>query len=103
MANTRPMYSRPTEGSTGWMMIRNAPASARGRNRDGEGDALDLDRIGGHQLQRQLILRHGHDRAAGERTRKVELKQPDHQERHDAGNHDAERQVEETVMHVYSM
>ena len=28
IANTRPMYSRPTEGSTGWMMIRNAPAMA---------------------------------------------------------------------------
>jgi hypothetical protein len=28
IANTRPMYSRPTEGSIGWMMIRNAPASA---------------------------------------------------------------------------
>ena len=27
IANTRPMYSRPTEGSTGWMMIKNAPAS----------------------------------------------------------------------------
>ena len=27
MANTRPIYSRPTDGSTGWMMIRNAPAS----------------------------------------------------------------------------
>src|SRR6516225_12480294 len=27
IANTRPMYSRPTDGSTGWMMIRNAPAS----------------------------------------------------------------------------
>src|SRR4029078_5214025 len=26
IANTRPMYSRPTEGSTGWMMIKNAPA-----------------------------------------------------------------------------
>ena len=27
IANTRPMYSRPIDGSTGWMMIRNAPAS----------------------------------------------------------------------------
>src|SRR5262249_32387567 len=27
MANTRPMYSRPTEGSTGWITMRNAPAS----------------------------------------------------------------------------
>ncbi len=26
MANTRPMYSRPTEGSTGWITISNAPA-----------------------------------------------------------------------------
>src|SRR5882762_3553291 len=25
IANTRPIYSRPTEGSTGWMMISNAP------------------------------------------------------------------------------
>ena len=28
IANTRPIYSRPTEGSTGWMMIRKAPAMA---------------------------------------------------------------------------
>ena len=27
MAKTRPIYSRPTEGSTGWMMMRKAPAS----------------------------------------------------------------------------
>ena len=26
MANTRPMYSRPTDGSTGWITIRSAPA-----------------------------------------------------------------------------
>ena len=28
IANTRPIYSRPTDGSTGWMMMRKAPASA---------------------------------------------------------------------------
>ena len=27
IANTRPIYSRPTDGSTGWMMMRKAPAS----------------------------------------------------------------------------
>ena len=27
IANTRPIYSRPTDGSTGWMMIRSAPAT----------------------------------------------------------------------------
>src|ERR1700729_2130607 len=27
IANTRPIYSRPIDGSTGWMTIRNAPAS----------------------------------------------------------------------------
>src|SRR4029450_13513446 len=93
MANTRPIYSRPTDGSTGWMMMRKAPAKAAvaigkpegmrlvgvgcgdlarvrvarggglaglvddeegprqgsGGDRDAEGDALDVDRIGGHQ------------------------------------------------------
>ena len=28
IANTRPIYSRPTDGSTGWMMISSAPATA---------------------------------------------------------------------------
>jgi hypothetical protein len=28
IAKTRPMYSRPIEGSTGWITIKNAPAMA---------------------------------------------------------------------------
>jgi hypothetical protein len=42
-------------------------AGQRGsRNRDRECDPLDADRIGRHELQSKLILRHRHDRAPSE-------------------------------------
>ena len=44
IANTRPIYSRPTDGSTGWMTISSAPAIDAGRDRDREGGALDARR-----------------------------------------------------------
>ena len=66
----------------------------RGRDRDRERDALDLDRIGGHQLQRQLILRHRHDRAAKEGLGQEELQRADHKERNDAGHEHAQRNGE---------
>jgi hypothetical protein len=74
------------------------PGNRRGGDRDGKGGALDLDRIGRHELQRQLILRHRHDRAPGERARQVELQQADHQQRNHAGHDHAERQVHEAVV-----
>src|SRR5258708_22351909 len=36
MAKTRPIYSRPTEGSTGWMMISSAPAIERSEEHTSE-------------------------------------------------------------------
>ena len=58
IANTRPIYSRPTDGSTGWMMIRSAPAIAAVAIEMPK--AMRLMRVGdaAHQLQRKLILRH---------------------------------------------
>ena len=77
MANTRPIYSRPTDGSTGWMMMRKAPASECGRDRNAEGDALDADRVDRHQPERELVLRHRHDGAADEAAGKHELQHRD--------------------------
>ncbi len=66
IANTRPMYSRPTEGSTGWMMMRNAPASAAVAIEIANAMRLILTGIRGHQPQRELVLRDRHDGAADE-------------------------------------
>src|SRR5580658_5052628 len=83
-AKTRPIYSRPTEGSTGWMMMRKAPAS----------DAVDADRVHRHQPQRQLILRHRHDGAADESARQNRLQHGDEKERNHERHQDAQRDVE---------
>jgi hypothetical protein len=55
-----------------------------GRDRDAEGDALDADRVDRHQLQRELVLRHRHDRAADEGARQHQLQHRDQQQRHQA-------------------
>ena len=95
IANTRPIYSRPIDGSTGWITIRSAPAIARGRDRDRERDALDARRRGRHQLQRKLVLRHRHDGAARESVRaRKSCKRAEQRERDQAGHQHAQRQVD---------
>ena len=98
IAKTRPIYSRPTEGSTGWMMMRKAPATPAVAIEMREGDALDADRIDGHEPQRQLILRHRHDGAADEGAGQEQLQRSDQQQRHQAGHQHAQRQVDEAEM-----
>ena len=94
IAKTRPIYSRPTDGSTGWMMIRNAPASEAVAIEMPK--AIRLMRIGSiaKQLERELILRHSHDGAADEGAREHELQRRDHQERHQARYQNAQRNIE---------
>ena len=50
---------------------------------------------GRHQPQRELILRHRHDRAAGERARKEKLERREQKERDNARHQHAQRQVDE--------
>ena len=58
MANTRPIYSRPTDGSTGWMMISSAPAIAQVAIE--MANAVRLMRVGDAAIscKRKLVLRH---------------------------------------------
>ncbi len=95
MAKMRPMYSRPTDGSTGWMMIRKAPASAAVAIEMPK--AMRLMRIGidRQQPQRLLVLRHGHDGAADEGARQEQLQRGDEQERDDARHQHAQREIDE--------
>jgi hypothetical protein len=65
IAKTRPIYSRPVDGSTGWILIRNARPPWQRCDRDAEGDPFDAS-IGGHRFSAQLVLRHRHDGAAHE-------------------------------------
>ncbi len=73
IAKTRPIYSRPTEGSTGWMMMSNAPAIAAVAIEMPK--AMRLMRIGSAAIScsASWILRHRHDRAAGEGSRQEHL------------------------------
>ncbi len=95
IANTRPIYSRPTEGSTGWMMISSAPAIEAVAIEMPK--AMRLMRIGSarHQPQRQLVLRHRHDGAADEGARQEELQRGEHHERDDARHQHAQRKIDE--------
>ena len=71
-------------------------ASARQRrSADGnaEGDALDADRVDRQQSQRQLVLRHGHDGAAHEGSRQVELQGDDEQHGDHARHQHAQREI----------
>jgi hypothetical protein len=65
-----------------------------GRDRDGKGDALDTDRRGRHQLQRKLVLRHGHDGAAGEGPGQEQLERRHQRKRNEARHQHAQRQVD---------
>ena len=94
MANTRPIYSRPTDGSTGWMTIRSAPATDAVAIEIAK--AMRLMRIGirRHQRQRELILRHRIDGAAGEGLAQEQLQPAQHQHRDDERHQHAQRQIE---------
>ncbi len=94
MANTRPIYSRPTDGSTGWMMMRNAPASDAVAIEMPKAMRLMRTGIDRHQPQRQLILRHRHDGAADESARENKLQRRDQKQRHHARHQHAQRQVD---------
>src|SRR4029078_6155244 len=104
IANTRPIYSRPTEGSTGWMMISNAPATAVGaiempkamaliRVREAQEYALDTGRRGAHEPERKLILRHRRDRPSNEGVGQDDLQNAEHGERGQARHQHAQRKI----------
>ncbi len=98
IANTRPIYSRPTDGSTGWMMISSAPAIDAVAIEMPKAMRLMRDRIGRHQRQRQLILRHRHDRAADEGARQEELQRGEHQHRECERHQHAQREIDDPEM-----
>jgi len=78
MAKMRPIYSRPIDGSTGWMIMA-APASAAVAKERPEGDALDAGRIGRHEAKGLLVLGDGLDRTAYEGARQKKLQTSHHQ------------------------
>ena len=98
IANTRPIYSRPTDGSTGWMTISSAPAIDAVAIEIA--NAMRLIRVGDrrHQLQRELVLRHGHDGAADEGLGQENLQRRDQRQRHEARHQHAQRQVDEAEL-----
>jgi hypothetical protein len=68
----------------------------RGRgDRDAEGDALDADRVGGEQPQRQLILGHRLDGATDEAVRQIELEAGDHQQGEHTGYQHAQGKIDD--------
>src|SRR6476469_1596848 len=68
----------------------------RGRDRDAEGNALDANRVGGHQRQRALDLRYRKDRASGERAADEKLQCAKQRQRDQKRHQDAQREVDET-------
>ena len=56
MAKTRPMKSRPIDGSTGSSTSSSAPAAPGQRDGDGEGDTLQAHRVGAHEAQSRRVL-----------------------------------------------
>ena len=72
-ANTRPMYSRPIDGCTGRMTIRNAPATPAVAIESAK--ANSLIRTGSTPIRRsaKLVLRHREHGAAEERPGQEQL------------------------------
>ncbi len=78
------------------MMINSAPAMDCRGDRDAKGNAFDPDRIGGHQLQRKLILRDGHDGASRECARHEQVQRGEQHKRGDAGHQHAQGEIDIT-------
>ena len=93
IANTRPIYSRPTEGSIGWMMIKSAPATDVVAIEMPK--AMRLMRVGStaHQPQGELVLRHRGNRAPDEGARQEELQRGEQGKRGEARHQHAQRKI----------
>ena len=95
MAKTRPIYSRPTDGSTGWMMISSAPAIEAVAIEIA--NAVRLMRVGDAAIscKASWSCATRHDRAADEGLGQEQLQGGDQRERHQARHQHAQRQVDD--------
>ena len=87
IAKTRPMNSRPIDGSTGSSTSSKRPRCARKCDGDGESDALQANRVRAHEAQSRRVLGDAQNCAANECALQKKLRSAQDHQRPDEGNH----------------